>query len=145
MKKITNSLILILVVSVFALICVLPIMSTTSTDGETSTFVIRGFNLISFSPFAVITMIAPVIFLLILYSSAEHHIKELMSIGLLILSIIGFVAGFNNAREWLYESCNTLIEYREIGFFYPFVMPALTAALWFAKEGENKEEEKELC
>lgn len=145
MKRNINDIVLILLVTLLALLCLIPVMSATSTDGETSTFVIRGFNLISFSPFAVITMIAPVIFLLILYSSAEYHIKELMSIGLLILSIIGFVAGFNNAREWLYESCNTLIEYREIGFFYPFVMPALTAALWFAKEGENKEEEKELC
>ena len=128
------------------LVCFFPIVSGTSTNGETATFVIRGYDLLNFSPWSAITLMAPILLLLIIFADAEYHTKEILMLALIIISVVGFLAGFNGARIWLYKTCNSMIEYHIEGFTYPLVLPFLTINIWLTKNvREEKEEEKELC
>lgn len=116
----------------------LPIMSGTVTDGEAARLTVRGIGLVSISPISAVTLIAPIIFIIVLLGNMTVYAKELTLIGVIILSCVGFAFGFIEAREWLVDICGVGIEYSPFGLMYPFVLPILTLFFHLWKNGEKE-------
>ncbi|MBQ7760343.1 MAG: hypothetical protein IJ376_04450 [Acidaminococcaceae bacterium] len=79
----------------------LPIMSVYSGGGESCTLMVRGYNLIEFSPWSAIPIFTAVIVLGILFSFQERSAKHAELLLLLATNIVCYVESFGAARTWL--------------------------------------------
>ena len=128
--------------------CLLPIMSAYSGGTENCTLIIRGFNLMEFSAWGVIPMIAPLLVPVILLG---HQSKVAQEIELILLNIgnaVTYVLGFNASRMWLTEVGDSMITYYPGMMVFPFasvfvLMLALVINI-FASRNHMEEHDDEL-
>ena len=100
LRKWKNALLLLACVLASAM-CALPVMRTTLTAGEAGDLVVRGFNLMSFSPWGCIPLLAPLTIPAILLGHQSKAAKELELILLTMGNTVCYAHGFNAARTWL--------------------------------------------
>lgn len=117
------SIIALAVVSVS--LCFFPILSAKITEGEAYTCVIRGYNLLEFSAFGIVVLIAPVLVPIILYRCQSKAAKELELMVLLLGNSICYTHSGHNVWRWLNEIGVTFIEVKAAMVLYPITFITL--------------------
>ena len=79
----------------------LPILSTHCGGSESCTLMIRGYNLLEFSSWAVIPVFSPVLVLSILLSLQKKSTKNTELVILLAANTVCYVESLRAARTWL--------------------------------------------
>ena len=79
----------------------LPILSTHCGSIESCTLMIRGYNLLEFSSWAVIPVFSPVLVLSILLSLQKKSTKNTELVILLAANTVCYVESLRAARTWL--------------------------------------------
>ena len=116
------------VVGVLAmLLTALPLISGVS---EPDTIMIKGFNLMEFSPLGCVPVLVPILIAVITFSGMNQSVKEAATILFAVGYLICYTQAFNAARAWLSIHADSFFTY------YPGVvlMPLaciLEMALWF--------------
>ena len=96
MKKWYKTIITLACVGVFVL-AALPIMSVEIVGGESYTAIVRGYNLMEFSPWGVIPLMTPLLIFLIVFGKQSRAVKEAELLLLLVISMICYVHSFQLA------------------------------------------------
>lgn len=135
MKKWYKTIITLACVGVFVL-AALPIMSVEIVGGESYTAIVRGYNLMEFSPWGVIPLMTPLLIFLIVFGKQSRAVKEAELLLLLVISMICYVHSFQLATEWL-RSVGTSMIARDVGMaLYP---SSLVGLLIFAHNWDKGE------
>lgn len=133
MKKWYKAIMALVCVGVFAL-AILPIVSVDIVGGESGTVIVRGYNLMEFSPWGVIPLMTPILVFFILFGNQSQAMKEAEILLLFAGSMVCYVHSFHLSVEWL-RSVGTSMITRHIGMtLYP---SALIALLMFAQISDN--------
>ena len=106
-------------------LCFFPVLSAEITTGEVYTSVIRGYNLLEFSTFGIVILIAPMLVLTILYGCQSKAAKELELVVLLLGNNVCYIHSIHNAWRWLNEIGAALIEVKTAMLLYPIVFIVL--------------------
>lgn len=128
--------------------CMFPIMSAYSGGTESCTLIIRGFNIMEFSAWGVIPMIAPLLIPVILLGHQSKAAQELELILLVVGNAVIYVHGVNAAIVWLTEVGNSMITYYLGMMIFPFalvvvLMLALVISI-FVNRDHIEEDDDEL-
>ena len=119
---------LVCVSGIFAtLLVTLPLISGVSGH---DTIMIRGFNLMEFSPFGCVPLLAPMLIVFVACGSQTQAVKESAIILFTVGNLICYTQAFNIAREWLSVHADSMFT------CYPGIVwvPAaciLETMLWF--------------
>lgn len=109
------------------LLCTLPLMSVRIETGEIGTLVVRGYNLMEFSAWGCIPIIAPLLIIL-LHLCRSKAIREAGVLLLLAGNAICYVHSFNAAKTWLTEISGSGIVYHPGAMLYPLALGLLLVA-----------------
>lgn len=112
-------------------LCALPVMSARVGGTESYNLIMRGFNLIEFSPLASVCLFAPLLISGILLGGQSRAAQELELICLLVGNIACYSHSYNAARTWLEERSISLITYHPNMLGYPTVFVAVLILGWF--------------
>ena len=84
----------------FAL-CILPLMSVRTGGPESGVLVVRGYNLMEFSAWGCVPVLAPLLLPFILYGGQPDAMRRGELLMLAVGNAVCYVHGFNAARAWL--------------------------------------------
>ena len=87
-------------VAVFAL-CALPLISAYCGGGESCTLVIRGYNLMEFSGWGAVPMLAPLLVPAILFGNQPKAAREAELVLLFLADVVCYAHSLSAARIWL--------------------------------------------
>ena len=88
----------------------LPVFSTRITDGEACNLVVKGYNLVEFSPWGGIVLLAPLLLLGLMLSKLRNTTK---TVGLIILFTVNGVALYastSSAYKWMCDISTGFVE-----------------------------------
>lgn len=108
--KLTKTIIIILSL-ITATFCLFPVISAYSGGEGSCTLIVRGYNLMEFSAFGIIPILAPLMIPVILYGNQSKGAKER---GLILLSLgnmFCYTHSFNAAKAWLENVGDSPISY----------------------------------
>lgn len=88
----------------------LPIYSTHITNGVACNLVIRGYNLVEFSSWGGIVVLAPLVLLGLMLSGLNNNIKTIGLLGLFILDGVALCCSTSAAYKWICEVSTTFVE-----------------------------------
>ena len=103
----------------------MPIMSVSCLDGETCELMVRGYNLMEFSPWATIPVFTAVFIIAILFSCQSKAAKQAELLLLLAVDCVCYVTSVMEARAWL-DSVSSIFVFTHYGMF---LFPLGTMAL----------------
>ncbi len=79
---------------------VLPVMSAYSGGGESCMLMVRGFNLVEFSPWGIFSVSTVMLVLAILFSCQSKSAKNAELLLLLVVNLVCYAQSFKAARMW---------------------------------------------
>lgn len=133
------SIILVLTSVAAAALCALPIMSARVGGTESCNLILRGFNLIEFSPLAAVCLFAPLLVSGILLGGQPRAAQELELICLLVGNIACYSHSFSAAQTWLADRSISLITYHPNMLWYPAAFIAVLSFGWIFVRFSTKE------
>lgn len=101
----------------------LPVFSTRITDGEACDLVVNGYNLVEFSPWGGIVLLAPLLLLGLMLSKLRNTTKTIGLIVLFALNGVALCASTSAAYKWM---CDV-----STGFVEPYMYHVIYALLLF--------------
>ena len=125
---------------------VLPIVSV-RVEGELVSVVsiVRGYNLMDFSPWGVIPLMASLLIPLILFGKQSQTVKEAELLLLLVANMVCYVHSVHLAADFLRATGASLLKYYPNLFLYPFgFVGVFMLARTLLSESESEEEDDEL-
>ena len=108
----------------------LPIYSTYITDGEACDMVIKGYNLVEFSPWGGIVLLAPFVLLGLMLSKLKSSIKTIGLFGLLLLDGVALCGATSAAYSWITDIATGFVEPRMGHLIYATLLFLLMLCLW---------------
>lgn len=96
------------VVSLFSL--GLPILSTNITDGEAWNMVVKGYNMIEFSPFGSLVLMTPVLLIGLMFSKIKNSVKTVGILTLLLLDSFAMNCAYLDTYKWVEEQTTSYIK-----------------------------------
>ena len=128
----------VLVCIAAASLCMLPVMSVYLNDGEICTLFVRGYNLMEFSAWSCVPLLAPLLIPMVLFGTQTKAAKEIEFLILFIGNMICYVHSVNAARAWLTSLGDTLITYYPGMFLTPFAFVVIVgySALFEERKGK---------
>lgn len=99
--------------------CALPLMSVYSGGMESCTLFVNGYNLMSFSAWGCVPMLATLLIPFILFGKQSGKVQEAELLFLVIANAVCYVHSFNAAREWLRSVGDSMINYHYGAVIYP--------------------------
>ena len=113
---------------ILILLCFFPILSTKIITVEAYTSVIRIYNLLEFSAFGIVVLIAPVLVSVITSGCQSEPMKELLLELLLLVNSICYTHSVHKAWNWLSEISDSMIRIKATLVLYPVVFVFLCLA-----------------
>ena len=101
----------------------LPLFSTTLTVGEAGRLVVRGYNLVEFSPWGGVAVVAPLVLLGLALSKLSRPVKTMGLLGLCVLTGFALCGAVAAAQTWVRSTAD--------GFVEPHMSHLFYAALFF--------------
>ncbi len=108
-------------------LCALPIMSANSGGIESCTLIIRGYNLIEFSAWGIISVLSPIVVFAIVLGHQTTSGKETKLLLLGMASMVSYAHSVTAGREWLVSVGGSLIDYQVGMLLYPIGLLVLFA------------------
>ena len=145
MRKWYKTIIILASIGAFAM-AVLPIVSV-RVEGELVSVVsiVRGYNLMDFSPWGVIPLMASLLIPLILFGKQSQTVKEAELLLLLVANMVCYVHSVHLAADFLRATGASLLKYYPNLFLYPFgFVGVFMLARTLLSESESEEEDDEL-
>ena len=117
----------------------MPIMSVSCVDGEACELMIRGYNLMEFSPWGAIPIFTTVFVLAILFSCQRKAAKQAELLLLLAANCVCYVTSVMAARAWL-ESVSSSFIFTHFGMItFPLgTMALILSAIVYCEPGLKK-------
>ena len=139
MNKWYKTIMKLLCAAAFVL-AVLPLTSVEAGNGETCTLIIHGYNLMEFSPWGVVPLMAPILVLLILFGKQSKSAKEAELLLLLVASVVCYVHSFQLSTEWLRSVGTSIVtRYLTIGVHPMSIIGVIMLGLTWDTEEENSD------
>lgn len=112
----------------------MPIMSVSCLDGEACELMVRGYNLMEFSPWGTIPIFTAVFVLAILFSCQSKATKQAELLLLLVANCVCYVTSIMAARAWL-ESVSSSFIFTHFGMItFPLgTMAMILSAMVYSK------------
>lgn len=101
------------------MLCALPLVSGYSSEGESGTLLVRGYNLMEYGSWGVVTMIAPLLLPMIVLGCQPKVMQELELIVLLVADMVCYVKCYNIAVAWLRYETDSLLDMHIGTLLYP--------------------------
>lgn len=108
----------------------LPIYSTYITEGEACDMVIKGYNLVEFSPWGGIVLLAPFVLLGLMLSKLQSSIKTIGLFGLLLLDGVALCGAVSAAYSWITDIATGFVEPRMGHLIYATLLFLSLLCLW---------------
>jgi uncharacterized membrane protein len=100
----------------------LPVFSTRITDGEACGLVVKGYNLVEFSPWGGIVLLAPLVLLGLMLSKLKNTTKTVGLIILFALNGVALCASTSAAYKWMYDVSTEFVEPHMYHVIYAFLL-----------------------
>lgn len=88
----------------------LPIYSTNITDGEACNLIVKGYNLVEFSPWGGVVILAPVALLGLMLSKLNDTIKMVGLLGLFTFNGVALCGSTSAAYKWICDVSTGFVE-----------------------------------
>lgn len=88
----------------------LPIYSTNLTDGEACNLIVKGYNLVKFSPWGGVVVVAPFVLLGLMLSKLNDTIKMVGLLGLFTLNGVALCGSTSAAYKWICDASTGFVE-----------------------------------
>ena len=139
MKKWYKTIVVAASIGVF-LLAAIPLVSGSVGEGESYTAIMRIYNLMEFSPWGIIPLMAPLLIPFILFGKQSQTAKEAELLLLLVGNMVAYVHSFYLAVDWLRSEATSLLTYHMGWLLCPicFMYLLVYAKKWYA-EYENEE------
>lgn len=98
--------------------CILPVMSVDLSDAERGTLLVRGYNLIEFSEFGCIPIIAPLFIPAVLVDCTDKN-NYVTMLYIFLFYMVCYIHGINASKEWCASVCTGPITYHAGVVNYP--------------------------
>lgn len=109
----------------------LPIFSTHVADGVALDLVIRGYNLVEFSPWGVIVLLTPPAMLGLMLSKLNNTVKTIGLLGLILLDGAALCGGVSAAYRWMYGvSGGSLESHVPCAALYVLLLGSAAVGFW---------------
>lgn len=134
-----NKRIIFILLGSLLVICVLPVLSVSISDGESYKLIVRGYNLMEFSAWGCVPIIAPALIPVIVFGHQTKAAKELELMILFSAHIVCSVHSFNLARAWLYDIGGAPVyhHYGMILYSMGFIILLFLLIILAKQEGDN--------
>lgn len=96
----------------------LPILSTNITDGEAWNMVVRGYNMIEFSPFGGVVVLTPVLLIGLMLSKLNNNLKTVGILTLLLFDGFATSSAYSATYKWVFEQATGNIKSRQNQIIY---------------------------
>ena len=107
------------VLALFSLVCLsFPIFSTNITDGESWHMVVRGYNMVEFSPWGSIVLILPLLIIGLMISKLKDSIKTIGILGLLMLDCFALSNAYSSTYKWVLQEATGYVQLHMNQLFY---------------------------
>ena len=120
--------IMLSIVSLYSLS--LPVYSTYITDGEACDMVIKGYNLVEFSPWGGIVLLTPLALLGLMLSKLKPAIKTIGLFGLLLLDGVALCGASISAYSWITGIATGFVEPCMGHLIYALLFVLATFCFW---------------
>ena len=112
----------------------MPIMSVSRLDGEACELMVRGYNLMEFSPWTTIPVFTAIFIIAILFSCQSKAAKQAELLLLLAADCVCYVTSVMEARAWL-DSVSSSFVFTHFGFVtFPLgTMALILSAIVYCK------------
>lgn len=100
LKKILNPLAIIFSLAALTTL-ILPLFSEYITGGESYNMVIKGYNLVEFSPLGSVVLISPILLIGLILSKLKNSFKTVGTMGLLLLDLLALSHSYSAAYNWI--------------------------------------------
>lgn len=88
----------------------LPVFSTQITDGEACDLMVKGYNLVEFSPWGGIVLLTPLVLLGLMLSKLKNATKTVGLIILFVLNGVALCASTSAAYKWMCDVSTGFVE-----------------------------------
>lgn len=105
----------------------LPVYRTNIEDGESWLCILRGFNMIEFSIFGVLTVLMPIAFIIFGCIKISQKVRRWILGGLLVLAMICLLLADGAMSAWVCEIATGAVENHKSLFVYAGLLIAETA------------------
>lgn len=107
------------VLALFSLLCLsFPIFSTNLTDGESWHMVVRGYNMVEFSPWGSIVLIVPILFIGLMLSKLKYSFKTIGIFSLLMMDCFALSSAYSSTYKWVLQEATGYVHLHMNQFFY---------------------------
>lgn len=108
----------------------LPIYSTYITDGEACDMVIKGYNLVEFSPWGGVVLLAPLVLLGLMLSKLKSSVKTIGLLGLLLLNSVALCGATSAAYSWITNIATGFVKPHMGHLIYALLLFLAMVCLW---------------
>lgn len=108
----------------------LPIYSTYISDGETCDIVVRGYNLVWFSPWGGVVVLAPLVLLGLMLSKFKSTIKTVGLLSLFVLNGVALCGAASAAYNWISKIATGFVEPHMSHLIYVLLFFITTVCFW---------------
>lgn len=107
------------VLALFSLLCLsFPIFSTNITDGESWHMVVKGYNMVEFSPWGSIVLITPVLLVGLMLSKLKYNFKTIGIFSLLMLDCFALSSAYSATYKWVLQQATGYVHLHMNQLFY---------------------------
>lgn len=107
------------VLVLFSLLCLsFPIFSTNLTDGESWHMVVRGYNMVEFSPWGSIVLIAPILLIGLMLSKLKYSFKIIGIFSLLMMDCFALSSAYSSTYKWVLQEATGYVHLHMNQLFY---------------------------
>ncbi|MBR2043542.1 MAG: hypothetical protein IJ946_04310 [Clostridia bacterium] len=123
--------VLAIILSLFAIASLfLPIYSTNITDGEACNLIVKGYNLVEFSPWGGVMLLTPLVLLGLMLSKIKSSVKTIGLLGLLLLDSVALCGATSAAYSWITNIATGFVKPHMGHLIYALLLFLATVCLW---------------
>lgn len=122
-----------IVLALFSLVSLnLPIYSTYIAESEGCDMVIKGFNLIEFSPWGGIVLLTPAVLIFFMLSKLKPEVKTVGVFGLLLLDGAALCGASSAAYSWITDIATGFVKTSMGHLTYAVLLIPAMVCLWMS-------------
>ena len=117
----------------------LPLFSTTLATGEAGRLVVRGYNLVEFSPWGGVAVMVPMVLLGLALSKLNRHVKTMGLLGLCVLTGFALCGAVTAAQTWVRSAADGFVKPHMCHWIYALLLFFATLCFYVENNGNWEE------
>ena len=107
-----------------------PIYNTYIAEGEACNIIVKGYNLVEFSPWGSVVLLAPLVLVALMLSKLNPAVKTVGALGLFLLTGVALSGSVASAHTWICGIATGFVEPQGHHLIYALFLIVAVACSW---------------